>query len=83
MLWVALNPDNTRRLTIAFRKGAVTYGTGIVEVSADIIIPACAPGLPFESSIPYTTDGWIGLSAWGKSGLIQTGQLFALWLCLD
>lgn len=56
------------------QQGAMTYGTNIVEVNADIIIPVVTPGVPYYQTVPYQSNGWIGLSAWGKKGLIQTGE---------
>jgi hypothetical protein len=49
----------------------------ISEVSADITIPDCTAGLPKDEYSEYTSDGWVGLSAFNsvQSGLIQTGKL--------
>ena len=55
-------------------QGALHYGSDIVEVSADIVIPTCSVGLPQNSYSTYTSDGWVGLSAYGYKGLIQTGK---------
>jgi hypothetical protein len=58
-------------------QGAVHFGQDIFEVSADITIPDCTAGLPKDKYSEYTSDGWVGLSAFNpdQSGLIQTGKL--------
>lgn len=57
-----------------FIQGGVTYGDDIVEVSADIIIPTCTGGLPKREYSLYTSNGWVGLSAYSQTGLIQAGE---------
>jgi hypothetical protein len=65
-----------------FTQGIVNYNTGIVGASVDIIVPECHPGTPYNTYSTYTSDGWVGISAYpgsdnvkGQSyGLIQTGK---------
>jgi hypothetical protein len=63
----------------------VNFADGIVEVSGDIIIPDCTPGLPYMYYSDYTTDGWIGMNGWDlppasnaslNVGLLQTGVFY-------
>ncbi|KAF9690931.1 hypothetical protein EKO04_011223 [Ascochyta lentis] len=53
--------------------GGVIYGEDIVEVNADITISTCTVGLPRRDFNQYTSDGWIGLGAYARRGLIQAG----------
>jgi hypothetical protein len=58
----------------------VNYDTGVIGASVDIIIPTCSVGTPNNTYSTYTSDGWVGISAYrgpdtpGTYGLLQTGQ---------
>lgn len=58
-------------------QGGVSYDTDIMEVSVDITIPECTPGLPKYDYVPYQSNAWVGMSAFSTTdepGLLQTGE---------
>jgi hypothetical protein len=58
----------------------VNFDTGVIGASVDIIVPECSVGTPNNTYSRYTTNGWVGISAYrgpdsgDKYGLIQTGK---------
>jgi hypothetical protein len=83
MQYVPLNigsPHSPQSRLINFVQGVVNYSTRITGASVDITIPECRVGTPNTTYSTYTSDGWVGISAYrgpddaASYGLLQTGS---------
>jgi hypothetical protein len=83
------NLRSSQSCLISFVQGVVNYGTKITGASADITVPECRVGTPNTTYSTYTSDGWVGISAYrgpddaASYGLLQTGSYMPTMLIVN